>query len=179
MSNDKAKSIVKNYFGRQGVKLFNMISRQKPKKADVIVFLQGDRLDRAEKVLELYKNGFASKVVITGNNERVKEFNDSYLSEIKEYFLSQGVPEKSIIIDNKALNTLDQANNVIKIAKEKKWKKLIIVTSPYHILRAYLTFIKQIKSQNWNGSIIIQAADDLLVDNKKLALEMEKIKKYL
>ncbi len=177
MDNKEPQSIVNSYFGKQGVKLFNMLLGQKPEKADAIIFLQGDKLNRVKKVQSLYENGFANKIVVTGNNERVEELNDSYLSEIKECFLSKGIFEKNIIMDDKALNTLRQAVNVIKMAKEKKWKKLIIVTSPCHLLRAYLTFVKQLMEQDWQGDIIMQAADSDW-QMEILSIEMEKLKKY-
>lgn len=164
-------------------KLFKEILSQKPKKADVIVFLQGDRFDRCPKVLSLYQEGFSSKILITGNNTRAEEIKDSLLPEIKEWFLKNQVKEEDIIVEDNSLNTLDQAVNVIKIAKENNYKKLILVTSPYHALRVYLTFLKQ----EWEGNIVIQTINqkwsDIPSGDNKTALEMlvgeiEKIRNY-
>ncbi len=177
MDNKEPQSVVNSYFGKEGVKLFNMLLEQKPLKADAVILLQGDRLDRVQKIQSLYEKGLANKIVVIGNDERVEELNDSYLSEIKEYFLSKGIFKKNIVMDDKALNTLGQAVNVIKMAKEKKWKKLIVVTSSYHLLRAYLTFVKQLMEQDWHGDIIMQTAD-LDWQMKMLNIEMEKLKKY-
>ena len=91
------------------------------------------------------------------------------------------------MIDDQSLNTLDQAVHTVKQAKEKSWEKLLIVTSPYHVLRTYLTLVKQTREQGWKGSIIMQAADlrwDGIPSGREktaedmLVVEMEKIKQY-
>lgn len=192
VSGNEPQSIVKSYFGQEGVKLLNILLSQKPKKADAIIILQGDRLDRVKKVKSLYDNNFARQIVITGNNNLIGEGkcigeSDIHLSKIKEYFLANKIPKKAIIIDDQALNTKEQAINMIKLAKGKKWSKLLIVTSPYHLLRAYLTFLKQSIERNWQGNIIMQAADldwQAIPSGRSktamemLTIEMEKLKKY-
>ncbi len=192
MSRNSQELIINNYLGDEAVALFNILLMQKPKKADAIILLQGDRLDRVKIVQSLYKNNFARQIVVTGNNELIgrgkrNEENDIHLSKLRDYFLSHKIPEENIILDDRALNTLEQAVNVIKLAKEKGWLKLIVVTSPYHILRAYLALVRQIMEQAWQGRIIMQAADlpwsAVPSGREKTAAEMfvveiEKIKNY-
>lgn len=192
MSDNNQELIVRNCLGAEAAKLFSILINQEPQKADAIILLQGDRLDRVKKVQSLYENKFAEHIVITGNNELIgrgkrNEENDIHLSKLKNYFLSHKIPEESIVVDDMALNTLEQAVNTIKLAKEKNWSKLLIITSPYHLLRAHLTFIKESTNQDWEGIIIIHAAglgwEEIPSGRKKtnfkmLAIEAEKIKKY-
>lgn len=49
--------------------LQDMVLAQPPCKADAIIWLQGDRFDRAQKCLDLYQAGFAPLLVLTGNNQ--------------------------------------------------------------------------------------------------------------
>jgi len=49
-------------------KIYSLLLEEKLQKADVIVWLQGDRYDRAPKALELYKKVWGKKIVISGNN---------------------------------------------------------------------------------------------------------------
>jgi len=110
------------------------------------------------------------------------------LDEIKNYLLRNSIPEKEITVDDKSLNTLEQAQNTIKKAKEKKWKSIIVVTSPYHLLRAFLTFLRQAREMKWKGIIYMKGADKLSwflppSGRKKQAFEMlakeiEKMKTY-
>ncbi len=142
-------------------KLYNLIIKDPPQSADAILWLQGDRYDRASKVIWLYKNSYSKKIIISGNNVligkklRVGENNISLL-KMKNYLLKRGVDERNIIIDNGAMNTKDQAEHILKIAKDKKWSKLLLVGSSYYQPRAFLTFLKAGKKMNWLGKIINQ-----------------------
>ncbi len=185
-------AIVSASLGLDAAALFQRLLQQKPKPADAIIFLQGDRLDRALAVVSLYKNGFARSILITGNNDLIghserHEENDVHLSELERWLIERGVPKDAIAIDDQSMNTIDQAINVLKLAKGEGWSTLLVVTSPFHVLRAYLTFIRQAHEQGWGGQIIMQWAD-LLWGNppsgriksarEMLAIEMKKIKKY-
>lgn len=173
-------------------KLYNLIIKEMPQSSDVILWLQGDRYDRASKVVWLYKNNYGKKIIITGNNLligkklRIGEDNIS-LSQMKNHLLKRGIDKKNIIIDDGAMNTRDQAEHIFKIAKDKKWSKLILVGSSYYQPRAFLTFLKEAKKIDWFGKIINQPA---IIDwnikpagRDKIAKiifkeEFEKIKKY-
>lgn len=184
--------IIKKTLGDTALNLWRTLLAQKPKKAQAIIFLQGDRLDRVPSVLSLYKKGLAKTILITGNNdligrEKRNDENDIGLDEIKEVFLKNNVPSNALIIDAKAFNTKDQAVNTIKMAIKNDWKAILVATSPYHVLRAYLTFAKQAVLQKWPGEIIMcpSPLDWLKMPSgrSKSALEMlviesEKIKKY-
>jgi len=192
MVNIEPKNIIGVHLGKSGATLFTKLIKQKPKNVDAIIFIQGDRLDRAPTVKSLYKKGFAKQIIITGNNNFIgqgkrNEENDIHLSKLEKYLLTHGIPKGVITIDDQAFNTLDQAVNTIKLAKRNSWSSLIIVTSSYNLLRTYLTFAKQAKKQKWQGTIIMQLADlpwSTIPSGRKrtaivlLSLELEKIKKY-
>lgn len=141
--------------------LYELILLQPLERADVIIWLQGDRLERAPKVLKLYHDGWAKKILISGNNiligrgPRPGENNISLL-EMEEWLLKNGVKKKELIIDDGAMNTRDQTEHILKIAMDKKWLKLILVGSSYYQPRAFLTFLKQAKKITWDGVIINQ-----------------------
>lgn len=173
-------------------KLHELLLKEKPQKADAIVWLQGDRYDRAVKVLKLHKEGWSKKIIISGNNiligriARVGENNVS-LDIMKDFLLKKGAREENLIIDDNSMNTKEQAEHVLKIAEEKKWTSLLLVGSSYYQPRAFLTFLKQAKKIGWSGKIINQPAVVFL--GKKpagrektaktlFAEEFEKIKKY-
>lgn len=186
------QAIVAEHFGNQGSSLFEKIIQQDPQKADAIVFLQGDQLDRAQAALSLFQQGFAPLILITGNNVLVgphtrPEENDFPLGLLQKYLTDHGVPETSILLDDQSFNNLGQATNVVKIAKERGWHTLLVAVSAYHALRAYLSFVKQAQDQKWNGKIIMHAVmipwkvvPSGRVKNSldMLAVEMGKIQKY-
>lgn len=192
MKHKEAETIIAKHFGEAGVLLFEKTLAQQPEKADVIVLLQGDRLDRVASASALYEQGFAPHILIIGNNElagadkRPGE-NDVSLEELRHALVDCGAPEAAVTVQEKALNTLEQAVGAMKIAKERGWSKLIVVTSAYHAMRAYLTLQKQAEEQNWKGGIIMHAVvlpwDESPGGREKTAkemleVEMGKIREY-
>lgn len=180
-------SLIKKQFNN----LYNSLLKERPRLSDVIIWLQGDRYDRGNKVLDLYKNKFSNKILISGNNlligDKREGENNISLDEMLDFLLYNGVNRKNIIIDSRSMNTKDQAKNIFKIIKNKKWNKVILVGSSYYQPRAFLTFLKESGRINWTGLIINQSFVVNL--NKKpsgrdktakllLAEEFVKINKY-
>ncbi|MDP2637192.1 MAG: YdcF family protein, partial [bacterium] len=150
------------------------------------------QLDRASESASLFKQGFAPRILVSGNNKLVgpntrPEENDFELGLLKGYLVEHGVPEAAILIDDQSFNSLGQATNVVKIAKENGWSTLLIVVSAYHALRSFLAFVKQTRDQAWSGKIVMNAVEfpwDTIPSGRKktaremLQVEVEKIKKY-
>lgn len=169
-------------------KFYDLLLKDKIKKSDAVIWLQGDRLDRGDKVLEIYKFELAKLVVISGNDiligpkMRPGENNIS-LGEMKKYLMKNGISKKDIIVDYKSFNTKEQAIHLVKLSKQKKWERIIIVSSVYNQPRAFLSFVKatqiigykvEINNQCVNmGENVI--ASGRKATNKKL-IEEEKIK---
>src|SRR3989338_7245965 len=113
-------AIVLASLGPGAASLFNKLLRQPPKPADAIIFLQGDQLDRAPAVVSLYKKGFAPTILITGNNDLIgrgkrNEENDVHLSQLKTYLVKHGITEGAVMVDDKSLNTLQQAVTTVGV----------------------------------------------------------------
>lgn len=134
-------------------KLYNLLLEENTQVSDAVIWLQGDRFDRAKNVLKIYKSKLAKFVIISGNNiligidKRIGE-NNIGLSEMYDYLLKKGVEKNDIIIDDEAFNTKDQAVHIMSLAKEKKWGSIVLVSSAYNQPRALLTFLRQMKMMN-------------------------------
>lgn len=128
-------------------KLIVLIDNDFIKHSDAIVLLEGDGLNRVDKVLELFNNGYGDNIVFSGEID-----NPSYGSytakKVIPILLDKGIPKEIIIHENKSKNTREQAVEVIKLLKKNSWRKIILVASHYHQYRAYLTFLKVIQEQN-------------------------------
>lgn len=118
-------------------------------KSDAIILLEGDGLNRYTKAVELYKHGFSERIVFTGNITNYT-YGSFPLSEIYPHIVDSGVSPEAIIYENKSLNTREQAIEIVRIAKNNGWTKLILVASHYHQYRAYLTFLKEILNTKSN-----------------------------
>lgn len=143
-------------------KLYDKLLKQPPQKADVLVWLQGDRLDRGVKILELYNDKLVDLILISGNNQligpTIKPGEDNItLGEMRQWLLDNKVPAEWILIDDKSFNTKEQSVNILKLAQVQGWQKIIIVGSSYYQPRAWLTFVKTAQELNYQGKIISQA----------------------
>jgi uncharacterized SAM-binding protein YcdF (DUF218 family) len=63
-----------------------------------------------------------------------------------EYMRNQavqmGVPPEATLIEKESLHTRENAEYVLKILQEHQMKRVILITTPFHQLRTYLTFAK-------------------------------------
>ena len=97
-----------------------------------------------------------------------------------------GVPREAIFVESEALHTRENAEHVLCILEKHDMHRVILVTSPFHQLRTYLTFAKVFQPQ---GIEIINYYADagewhpatwfLSAEHRKLVRsEMERIEKY-
>ena len=112
-------------------------------KSDAIILLEGDGFFRVEKAVGLYQQGWSDKIVFSGN---IKDpaYGSYPLDEVMLYILQYGVPQSAIIHEDKSLNTREQAVEVVRMAMQNGWQKLILVASHEHQYRAYLTFLREV-----------------------------------
>jgi uncharacterized SAM-binding protein YcdF (DUF218 family) len=102
-----------------------------PVKADVIVILGGGSHERPERAAKLFKDHAAPRIIVSGYGD----------CEINRYMLvTAGVPAKAIELENKSRTTKENAQFTIKLLREQKLKRVIIVTSWYHSRRALACF---------------------------------------
>lgn len=124
-------------------------------KSDVIILLEGDGYNRYRKAVDLYSQGFAKKIVFSGGITDY-EYGSYPFADILPYILELGVPESDIIHEDVSQNTREQAVEIMKLALENKWQKLILVATHEHQYRAYLTFLKEVFFVN-RGIILFNA----------------------
>ena len=61
----------------------------------------------------------------------------------RRILLSMGVPEKDIIVENRSLNTTQNATYSAEIIRQQRFKRPLLVTSAFHMPRSMLCFTKQ------------------------------------
>lgn len=137
---------------------------QPPERADVIVWLQGNRYARGSKALALWQAGYAPTIVCTGTDARTDEAHPHdgvrmTMADLRQWLLDRGVPASAITVDDRAFHTGTQASNTIALAQRRGWQTLLLVASPHHQLRAFLTFVRAAERAGWHGHIVNQPAD--------------------
>lgn len=128
-------------------KFIAIVDNDSISKSDVIVLLEGDGLNRCQKAADLFKNGWANKILFSGG---ICDYSyGSYpIVDVLPHLIELGIPESAIIVENKSLNTKEQAEFVIELVQQNNWKKLILVATHDHQYRAYLTFLKRVLEVN-------------------------------
>lgn len=119
------------------------------KESDAIILLEGDGLNRYQHAVALYNQNFAGLIVFSGGIVDYKYGSYPY-EEIKPLMQSYGITEMSLIHETISQNTKQQADEILKMAIKNGWKRIILVASPYHQYRAYLTFLKSMFLSNYS-----------------------------
>ncbi len=130
-----------------------LLEKQKIVKGDVIFVLQGDGLYRAPHAASLFKNGFAPIVAIVGNDTR-REYGSYPSIEVRDEMLRLGLPKEIIHFEEVGAHTRAEAGRAMELAEEKDWKTILIVTSPHHQYRAFLTFLKAMRDASLDITLV-------------------------
>ena len=106
---------------------------------DAIVAVSGgDTNARADEAIELYKNGWAPKIIFSGAAADKK--GPSNAQAMARRALEAGVPETAITTENLSRTTAENALNTSKFIADHSLERIILVTSAYHQRRASLEF---------------------------------------
>lgn len=132
-------------------------------KSDLIVCLAGGDVERGLASAELFAKGLAPRIFIAREPipdglETLKQKGIAYpesVDLVMMIFKGLGVPETAVIRgDRPVQSTFEEAERVGALIKEKKYRSLILVTSPTHSRRAWLTFRQVIPDKDFRITVI-------------------------
>lgn len=95
------------------------------RSADAIVLLGGDDGSRATRAAELFHQGYAPVIIITGDWEMRPE-----------ELVRLGVPSAAILVEDKAQSTAENAEFTLRMMQQRGWSRALVVTSWWHTRRA-------------------------------------------
>lgn len=91
--------------------------------------------DRLLHALLLYRKGFIKKILITGGNYDPNVTPEAY--QLKEVLLLAGVPPEDILVEPRALNTVENARySAPLLQKYFPDGRYLLITSAFHMRRA-------------------------------------------
>ena len=109
-------------------------------RSDAILVLSDDNFyaDRATRASQVYRQGLGPVVVASGR--RLRPY--AGIAELMEHdLIERGVPKDKILrVAHDSDNTREEAKTLAQVAKQKKWRSVIVVTSNYHTRRARYIF---------------------------------------
>ncbi|MEO5649833.1 MAG: YdcF family protein [Ginsengibacter sp.] len=117
-----------------------------PAKSDCILALGSHDLRVAERAAELYLQGFAPLVIMSGGlgNFTKEMWTEKEADKFAAIAVQKGVPAEVILIENKSTNTGENILFTQKLLEEKGLhpQSFIVVQKPYMERRSYATFKK-------------------------------------
>jgi len=136
--------------------------------------------DRLLQAIKLYKQKKANKIFISGGNaslfgiERIPEADF-----LKKYLTDIGISDRDIIIEDSSRNTHENAVFTYQIFKRNKWlnKKVILLTSAYHMRRAEACF-KKAGFKNFDIFPVDHYGGKLVIDYHQMILPKVEILSY-
>ena len=115
-------------------------------KSDCILTLGSHDLRVAERAAELYLQGFAPLVIMSGGlgNFTKEMWTKKEADKFAKVAIEKGVPEDSILIENKSTNTGENILFTQQLLAERGIQPsgFIVVQKPYMERRSYATFKK-------------------------------------
>lgn len=128
-----------------------LIVEHPPQKSDLIVCLAGGIVDRGLAVADAYGKGLAPRVFVAREvppdgyallKERGVDYPES-VDRMRMVLEGLGVPRSAFLTsDRPAKSTFEEANLVKDVVMKRGYSSIIIITTPWHSRRAWLTFRK-------------------------------------
>ncbi len=102
-----------------------------------------DSVDRLEAGIVLQQAGRAPLLVFTGGRipweGRVRVEGE----DARAQAIGRGVPAEKILVTREVVNTADEARAVAHLVREHRWRRVILVTSGWHMPRAAYLFKRE------------------------------------
>lgn len=122
------------------------------KKSDCILALGSHDLRVAERAADLYLQGYAPLVIMSGGlgNFTKDMWTEKEADQFAVVAVQKGVPASNILIENQSSNTGENILFTQKLLRDKKLdpQSFIVVQKPYMERRSYATFRKHWPDKN-------------------------------
>jgi uncharacterized SAM-binding protein YcdF (DUF218 family) len=156
--------LLSHFHGPILTQLGNYLVVQHPvAKSDLIVCMAGGDVERGLASADLFARGLAPRIFIAREPipdglETLKQKGIAYpesVDLVTMIFRGLGIPESAVIrSDQPVESTFEEAERVGALIQEKKYRSLILVTSPTHSRRAWLTFRKAIPDKDFRITVV-------------------------
>ena len=90
---------------------------------------------RLDRTAELFRAGFFPSIIVSGGTGK-EGFDEAAV--MRDYLISHGVPASAVITDSHGDTTFASAVNTARIATERGFKSVFVVTQYFHVPRARL-----------------------------------------
>ena len=123
-------------------------------KADAIFVLAGSTMDRPLEAVDLYQEGYAPRIVLTRETpERgilISARRGAVLpfkaDQARDAMIQLGVPMDAIVVPPRIHdNTAQEAQTLRALAREQRWRRVIVVAARYQTRRARMAMRRELR----------------------------------
>jgi uncharacterized SAM-binding protein YcdF (DUF218 family) len=98
--------------------------------------------DRLIQALDLYHSGKIEKLIVAGGSGKLVGEDERESVHIRQFLVDNGLPEEDVLIESRSRNTYENAKFVAEQFGTDT-ATFLLVTSAFHMKRAYACFAKQ------------------------------------
>jgi uncharacterized SAM-binding protein YcdF (DUF218 family) len=131
-----------------------------PVKSDLLVSLGGDDGGRSDRALELYKKGYAPRILLTGPEGAHWKLRVRRLNWRARYFVEEGVPERALLYDRESRNSWEEAVSTLRLMQSMKLERVLVVSDPPHMRRLSWVWGKVFEGSGKRFVLVASDADD-------------------
>lgn len=111
--------------------------------ADAIVVLCGeDGSPRVKAGVEAFRRSFAPLLLLSGGLSDPPRILSA--EDLRGKAMGYGVAPDRIMTERESRNTREQAAAVVTMCHVAHWRRILLIASPYHAPRAFLTFVQAV-----------------------------------
>ena len=103
----------------------------RPTHADAVIILSGGPIERVPPALRLMDSGVAPALVLVGTPDQAMEH---------EWCKGGRLPYEVVCLRPQPDNTREEARAAARLAEDRRWHSIVVVTATYHVTRAELLF---------------------------------------
>lgn len=146
-------------------------SRDDSRRADAIVVLGAAQYNglpsplfqrRLDHAIKLYQDGIAPVLIVTGGKGRELDVTTE-AEAARAYAIAQGVPEASILAEDRGTNTLESLRGVDAILRDHGLHSAVIVSNRTHMLRS-LRMARDLGIEAYGSPTTTSATESSLVE---------------
>ena len=138
-------SLLSVYYGINLVQVWRVGNSDQARAVDAIVVMGAAQYDgrpspqlqaRLDHVVELWDQGLAPSVVVTGGNQPGDHFTEASASAA--YLIDHGVDPNAILAEDRGHSSWESLRTVAVMLHERGARSVLLVSDPYHSLRIRL-----------------------------------------
>jgi uncharacterized SAM-binding protein YcdF (DUF218 family) len=121
-----------------------LIPNEKSAKTDAIFVFGAASNARIERAIELYNDGIAQKIIISGNSPHYLEGVQSEASRMADFAIEKGIPKDHLILEQASVTLPDNVKRTIDLFEVMNWRPaaLTIVATNFVLTRATMEWYK-------------------------------------